>query len=127
MLQTLVKEGYEAFANIAMDERRLADLPPFSFMALVRAEATNVSQADGFLQQVSQTLQQQKRGHLDVMGPVPAPMERMGGRYRVQLLVQSDSRATLNESLSWLCTAIDQLPGARQCRWSIDVDPVDLY
>ncbi|ASJ70412.1 primosomal protein N' [Granulosicoccus antarcticus] len=127
MLQTLVKEGYESFAEIAMSDRRLAELPPFSFMALVRAEASDAREAHGFLVQVADSLHANKSGRLDVMGPAPAPMERLGGRYRAQLLLQSNLRSTLNDSLSRLCTVIDQLPGARRCRWSIDVDPVDLF
>jgi primosomal protein N' (replication factor Y) len=127
MLQTLVKEGYEAFANIALADRRLAELPPFSFMALVRAEASDASQAHAFLLQVADTLEQASTGRLDVMGPAPAPMERLGGRFRAQLLLQSDLRSSLNDNLTRLCRQIDQLPGARRCRWSIDVDPVDLF
>ena len=127
MLQTLVGLGYEAFAGIAMDERRLADLPPFSYMALVRAEATDARSAHEFLVQVAQLLLQAPSAQLDVMGPAPAPMERLGGRFRAQLLLQSDKRSTLNDHLSRLCVAIEQLPGVRRCRWSIDVDPVDLF
>ncbi|MFT5044586.1 MAG: primosomal protein N' (replication factor Y) [Porticoccaceae bacterium] len=127
MLQTLVAEGYESFANTAMDDRKLAELPPFSFMALVRAEAADAREAHAFLIQVAELLELNKRGALDVLGPAPAPMERLGGRFRAQLLLQSDRRSTLNESLSHLCLSIDNLPGARKCRWSIDVDPVDLF
>jgi primosomal protein N' (replication factor Y) len=127
MLQTLVAEGYESFANTAMDDRKLAELPPFSFMALVRAEAADAREAHAFLIQVAEMLELNKRGALDVLGPAPAPMERLGGRFRAQLLLQSDKRSTLNESLSQLCLSIDNLPGARKCRWSIDVDPVDLF
>lgn len=127
MLQTLVAEGYESFANTAMDDRKLAELPPFSFMALVRAEAADAREAHAFLIQVADTLEVNKKGSLDVLGPAPAPMERLGGRFRAQLLLQSDKRSTLNESLSQLCLLIDHLPGSRKCRWSIDVDPVDLF
>lgn len=127
MLQTLVREGYGAFSDIAMDDRRRADLPPFSFMALIRAEASNAQEAQAFLQQVSDSLIASKSGRLDVMGPAPAPMERLGGRFRAQLLLQSDLRSILNDNLVRLCEQIDQLSGARRCRWSIDVDPVDLF
>jgi len=127
MLQTLVQEGYEAFANVAMDDRKVAELPPFSFMALVRAEAADARQAHAFLLEVVQALEHHHSGTLDVLGPAPAPMERLGGRFRAQLLLQSDKRSTLNNNLAQLCAGIDHLPGARKCRWSIDVDPVDLF
>ena len=62
-----------------------------------------------------------------ILGPEPAPMERLGGRYRAQLLVQANRRSILNESLSRLTAGVAALPGIRKTRWSIDVDPVDLF
>lgn len=127
MLQTLVREGYGPFADVVMQDRQLAELPPFSFIALVRAEAADARQAHAFLRDVGEYLELNRCGELDVMGPAPAPMERLGGRFRAQLLLQSDKRSTLNDCLARLCCVIDNLPGARKCRWSIDVDPVDLF
>ena len=127
MLQTLVQEGYAAFSRIAMAERKLAELPPYSFMAMVRAEAADGREPTRFLMQVAEHLQQHPAGNMHVLGPAPAPMERLGGRFRAQLLLQSDKRSTLNERLAHLSQTIDELPGARRCRWSIDVDPVDLF
>lgn len=127
MLQTLVADGYDAFAAISMEVRSQAELPPYSFMALVRAEAAGVNEPHAFLQQVATMLEDQKRGQMYVLGPASAPMERLAGRFRAQLLLQSDKRSTLNDNLSQLCNEIDNLPGVRKCRWSIDVDPVDLY
>lgn len=127
MLQTLVKEGYDAFAAIAINDRQQAGLPPFSHMALIRAEAADARQAHAFLRQVVESLEQNKSGQLQVLGPAPAPMERLGGRFRAQLLVQASKRSTLNDSLTHLVEGIDKLEGVRKCRWSIDVDPVDLF
>jgi primosomal protein N' (replication factor Y) len=127
MLQTLITDGYDAFASISMEVRSQAELPPYSYMALVRAEATSVNEPYAFLQQVATILEGQKRGLMYVLGPASAPMERLAGRFRAQLLLQSDKRSTLNDNLSQLCNEIDNLPGVRKCRWSIDVDPVDLY
>ncbi|MFK8080140.1 MAG: primosomal protein N' [Granulosicoccus sp.] len=127
MLQTLIVDGYAPFAKIAMAERKLADLPPYSFMALVRAEAVTVAEPHQFLLEVAASLKSYSGQQLDILGPAPAPMERLGGRYRAQLLLQSNLRSTLNGSLSCLSQLIDALPGARRCRWSIDVDPVDLF
>lgn len=127
ILQTLIHDGYASFAAIAMAERKLAELPPYTFMALVRAEAADGREPHRFLIEVAEALKQVNVGKLDVLGPVPAPMERLGGRFRAQLLLQSNLRSTLNDSLSRLCVVIDGLPSARRCRWSIDVDPVDLF
>ena len=127
IMQTLVLEGYASFARVALDERRLALLPPYAYVALVRAEAPDVESPERFLRTVSHRLLNPAVAGVSVLGPVPAPMERLGGKYRAQLLLQSERRSTLNEALSRLTVNIDALKGASRMRWSIDVDPVDLF
>jgi len=127
MLQTLVREGYGAFATDALKEREVAMLPPYAFVALVRAEATDAAAARVFLERVVQELSNWAGPDLMTLGPAAAPMERLGGRYRAQLLIQAERRARLNACLKDLTGFIDSLPEARRTRWSIDVDPVDLF
>ncbi len=59
--------------------------------------------------------------------PVPAPMERRGGRYRAQLLVLSTERAALHALLGRWVAELAASKEARRVRWSLDVDPVDMY
>jgi len=54
-------------------------------------------------------------------------MERRAGRHRAQLLLQASNRATLHRLLTPWLQALEQLPGSRSVRWSIDVDPLDLF
>lgn len=64
---------------------------------------------------------------VELLGPVPAPMERRAGRYRAQLLLQANARAPLHRLLNQWLLLLEQMPSGRQVRWSLDVDPVDLY
>jgi primosomal protein N' (replication factor Y) len=66
-------------------------------------------------------------GVLRVLGPVDAPMARKAGRYRAQLLLQSGDRAALHDALRELRPLLEQDPAARKVRWSIDVDPIELF
>lgn len=127
MLQTLVRDGYAAFAKQALTERKVAMLPPYAFVALVRAEATDPVAPHQFLERVVAELANWAGPDLMTMGPAAAPMERLGGRYRAQLLIHAERRARLNACLKDLTGFIDELPEARRTRWSIDVDPVDLF
>lgn len=132
MLQTLVADGYEAFARVAIDDRRIAGWPPFGFVALLRAEAVNAQHPLAFLDTVADFLgkdldSRDATGEVDLLGPAPAPMERLAGRYRARLLLVSESRASLHTTLARLVSVIDALEDARRVRWSIDVDPADLY
>ncbi len=131
LLIQLTEQGYFAFAEQALSERRAAGLPPFSHLALLRAEAHKPGQAEGFLDEActeaERLLKDLALGGIELLGPVPAPMERRAGRYRAQLLVQANARAPLHKLLAtWLLT-LENMPSGRQVRWSLDVDPVDLY
>jgi primosomal protein N' (replication factor Y) len=53
-------------------------------------------------------------------------MERRGGRYRAQVLLQSEARTPLHELVSTLAAEVRRWPEARKVRWAIDVDPVEL-
>jgi primosomal protein N' (replication factor Y) len=62
-----------------------------------------------------------------LMDPVPSPMERRAGRYRAQLLVTSRAHTLLHRFLGdWLCD-LEGLKRGRSVRWSLDVDPIEMY
>ena len=124
LLQTLIHKGYEDFADNALDEREQANLPPFSAMALLRAEAHEAQAADAFLHQ-AKTSARSAQG-ISILGPVPAPMERRAGRYRAQLLLQSARRDMLQALLRDWVPRLAALKEARRVRWSLDVDPLEI-
>ncbi|ALP54146.1 primosomal protein N' [Candidatus Tenderia electrophaga] len=126
MLQLLCREGYHAYAEAAMDERRLTALPPYSHLALLRAEASHSLPPENFLQQAEQLAQQLGSTGVERYGPMPAVMERRAGKYRFQLLLQAERRADLHRLLTPWTAQLNALPEARKVRWSLDVDPVDL-
>lgn len=131
LLVQLTEQGYFAFADQALSERRAAGLPPFSHLALLRAEAQKPGQAEDFLgqacDQAEELLQELALSGIELLGPVPAPMERRAGRYRAQLLLQSSSRVPLHKLLHAWLPYVEQLPGSRAVRWSLDIDPIDLF
>jgi primosomal protein N' (replication factor Y) len=127
LLQLLVKQGYPAFAHAALQERQAARLPPSTSLALLRAEATDEKLPLRFLEVVREQVETSKIGQIEVWGPVPAAMERRAGRFRAQLLLQSDRRGNLQQLLSRLVRQLEQDKLARQVRWSVDVDPADTY
>jgi primosomal protein N' (replication factor Y) len=127
LLQLLITEGYPAFARAALAERRMAQLPPITSLALLRAEAAAADTAMGFLEFVQQRIRATGLPGVDVWGPVPATMERRAGRFRAQLLLQSNQRGALQRLLSTLVRQLEQSKEARRVRWSVDVDPVDTY
>jgi len=127
LLTTLIKQGYSSFARTALAERKEASLPPFSYQALLRVQATDGEMPKLFLQAVAELAQGQDNGHVLILGPVAAPMARRAGLYRYQLLFQSNQRPELHALLKLLMPLIEKLKLAKKVRWSLDVDPVDLF
>jgi primosomal protein N' (replication factor Y) len=126
LLVQLIKSGYASFAESLLKERRSANLPPFSYLALFRAEATQVESPINFLTEV-RSLLAKSNSKFQVFGPIPALMERKAGRYRAQLLVQTDHRGSLQKTLHPTLQAIESLPLSRKVRWSLDIDPLEIF
>ncbi|MCW0389384.1 Primosomal protein N' [Xanthomonas sacchari] len=125
LLQTLVHGGYHAFAAAELEQREAAGFPPFAHLALLRAEAKQVEHANAFLAAVRALLPVQDE--VQRFGPMPAPMPRRAGFQRTQLLLSANTRRALHALLDAAVPAIHALPQARRVRWSLDVDPQDLY
>lgn len=124
---TLIGGGYEQVAEDALAEREMTRWPPFTRLALLRSAAHRHGDAMGFLETARRLLEGHCGDTLRVLGPVDAPMARKAGRYRAQLLLQSSDRRTLHDVLRNLRPALEQDPAARKVRWSIDVDPIELF
>jgi len=125
LMLTLQQQDYRAYAEQALQERQQAAFPPFSSMAIIRAEATQPDMPLQFLDEVRDMLQT-TNCEVAVLGPVDAPMRRRAGRYRAQLLLQAQQRGPLQQLLSSYSTKIEGLKSARKVRWSIDVDPQEM-
>ncbi|MCG7996311.1 MAG: primosomal protein N' [Candidatus Thiodiazotropha taylori] len=127
LMQLLTQQGYAAFAELAMQERQMAMLPPYAHQALIRAEANRSDYPELFLKQLLESCQQiQHATELEFWGPVPAPMERRAGKTRAHLLIQSNQRLPLHRWLSQAIEIFPTLPHARKVRWSVDVDPQEM-
>ncbi|WP_225086501.1 primosomal protein N' [Pectobacterium colocasium] len=127
LLQTLLQQGYDAFASQALTERKSVFLPPFTSHILFRADDHDNQQAALFLQQLRNLLEASplRDESLWLLGPVPALQPKRAGRFRWQLLLQHPSRALLQKLVRTSMALIGTLPQARKVKWMLDVDPTD--
>ena len=126
LLQQLVSGGYEAFATAALGERNEAHWPPFTRLALLRAEAATPALPFEFLETARATAQR-FTDKVRVLGPASAPMARRAGQYRAQLLLHAPTHAPLQRLLAQLVPELESSPHGKRVRWSVDVDPVELF
>jgi len=135
LLQVLLQKGYSAFAKSALEERRQAQLAPYNFMALLRAEAVDGQLPMQFLEHARQLAEAIIKVNgseggitgVQLLGPIPAPMERRAGRIRAQLLLQSAERAPLHHLLGPWLQQLERSKLGRKVRWSMDVDPQEMF
>ncbi len=132
MLNILLRSGYSGFAQKVLQERKALLMPPCAYQALLRAESNRAEHYQSFLDYCLHTMNaiQQSSSQLNniqLLGPVPAPMEKRAGKFRGQLLIQSTERKAVHIILNELIQAVEQTKAARRVRWSIDIDPQDLY
>ena len=123
LLQDLINNGYRDFAHYALTEREEMQLPPFNCLAIIRCESHNPNDINNFLYDL---IPEQLPSGIQLLGPVPAALERIAGKYRYQLHVQGNERKELHRYLNQLVSYISQSKLATKVRWSIDIDPVSM-
>jgi primosomal protein N' (replication factor Y) (superfamily II helicase) len=126
LYQAVASHDYNKFAQIALAEREHAHLPPFSFLALLRAESRNKEALADFMQQAAKDAHAMRGGEdVSVWDPVPPTLARKAGFERRQLMIQAGSRRSLQTFLAtWLPMVRAQKVHA--VKWVIDVDPQDV-
>jgi primosomal protein N' (replication factor Y) len=125
LLKSLLAEGYDGFARTALAEREAAQWPPFAQLAALRASATELKVATEFLA-AARKLARAPRD-VKLLGPAPAAMAKRAGRYHAQVLLEARERAPLHRLLiDWL-PRVEEIKAPRDLRWSLDVDPLDLF
>ncbi|HEY9066524.1 MAG TPA: primosomal protein N' [Burkholderiaceae bacterium] len=134
LYDALRRHDFEAFAASQLDERAAAGLPPHSSLALLRADARTAEAARAFLQATAE-LATTLPGAEAVMlyPPVPPAVARVADVERMQMLVESRSRAALQRFLAAWVPAIHALRRERDAkaeqrvlRWAVDVDPLAI-
>jgi len=129
LLRCLIESGYPAFCDAVLAQRRATGLPPYVHLALLRAESRREGVALAYLRSARDVLTAAGADArpVDLLGPAPASMERRAGYHRAQLLLRSSSRTALHRLLTAALPTLEALPSVRGVRWSIDIDPADLF
>jgi primosomal protein N' (replication factor Y) (superfamily II helicase) len=129
LFEALKQHDYPAFAEQQLKERAQATLPPFSFQALVRAEARSQEAAQGFLnaaRDAGAALADELL--VDLYPAVPMTIQRVANVERAQMLIECTSRKALQHFLThWQADLHAMRSAHRQViRWAVDVDPLAI-
>ena len=123
IMTKLLENGYNDFANAALKERNESSLPPHSYLSLFRVSSVNKGEGLLFLNKIKNYF---NNGNVNILGPAPAPILKKNNRYYYQLLINSHNRNFLLQKSSEIREYILEQKKSN-LRWSIDIDPIDLY
>ncbi len=129
LYQALVAHDYDRFARMQLDERQAAGFPPFTFQAMLRAEARQLDEALAWLSEAvvlaREVLASLPEG-ISIYDPVPMRMFRVMSLERGQLLVESSHRPLLQKFLADWVSKLYAKKTVRGLRWHLDVDPLEF-
>ncbi len=133
LYDALRQHDFTAFAESQLKEREMAGLPPYSHLAMLRAEARTPEAARAFLlaaTELATTLP--GADAVMVYPPVPMGVARVANVERMQMLIESSSRVALQRLLVLWLPALHTLRRGhataeqRILRWAVDVDPLSI-
>ncbi|PYT07590.1 MAG: hypothetical protein DMF49_07605 [Acidobacteria bacterium] len=134
IIQTVRPEHYAIATAAAHDEkgfyerelraRRALRYPPFHVLAQVLSRASKPDKASLIARRAAEALRRHGGGRVQVLGPAPAPIARLKGRYRMQLIARAVSRRRLGAALRGMLSEAESEGYHRDL--VIDVDPVSL-
>lgn len=127
--QYLVSHNYKGFFSVESEFRRALNYPPFSRLVAIRIEGPKASEVEAKVKMLGRNLRDKQRANpkyrqqVEVLGPAPAPIEKLRNRYRWQFLLKGKQISTL---LAFANLARELLPRSRKVRLHIDVDPYSM-
>jgi len=118
VMQALLKDDRDAFMQIESEMRQMASMPPFGRLAALIIEGSNEQAVTRAAREIAVAAPQ--ISGVRVLGPAPAPLALLRGKYRYRLLVKAEAKLSLQKILPpWL----DSVRIPNPIRLKIDVDP----
>lgn len=123
LLHVLLSGDYRRIADTLLADRAITGLPPCGHLAMLRCESPRPEDS---LELLNSLVANAADERVQMLGPIPAPLERRQGRFRFQLLLRADHRAPLHAAVARLLDSLEPSSLARRCRWHLDIDPLDM-
>jgi primosomal protein N' (replication factor Y) len=125
-IQSAIEHDGSSFYRQELEFRREAGYPPFAFLAALSISGTAEKSVEEQAESVARLFSQLKRElklRIEILGPAPAPLYRLRGRFRRQILLKASSRNDLRRMIAtWQTRRV----ASTNVREFIDIDPVDM-
>jgi primosomal protein N' (replication factor Y) (superfamily II helicase) len=126
----LIQKGYNKLSISLLKQRKIAQLPPFTYHAIICAKSKKYSKIEKFfliLKDIIKSREKEYNGNFWMMGPFPESTQSVNDRYYVyKLLLQNSSRQSLHKILKYTTDLISTIPISRTVKWTLDIDPIEI-
>jgi primosomal protein N' (replication factor Y) len=127
-IQAAIRHDYETFACQELQVRQTFGYPPFSHLVRVVISSENETVSRQCIQQFADCLEEIVKtagcqGKIRLIGPAPAPLAKLRGKYRYHLQVMGESQSSLRQVIG---SARERFSSSQNVTWAIDVDPIDM-
>ncbi len=129
-IRLLAAQDYMGFVEFERKQREKAGYPPFAHLAMFRAESKDAKAARHTLEQIQhqgvRILHHTGIDDVEIFPPVPSPLEKKAGRYRMHVMIRARHRGSLHHLLGQFGLVLESIRFPHSVRWSLDVDPMDM-
>ncbi len=123
----MLTTSYAEQARALLKQRQESGMPPAGQLVVLRTDCSDAECGEQFLQ----TLRERSAPFLPygakLIGPLPSPMQRRAGKYRCQLLLTAPTRGAAQTAAGLLVSNAEALPARHGLKWSIDIDPQNVF
>ena len=132
VFQTVQAQDYDSFFQRELESRRQLGYPPFTRLALVRISGPLEEPVAREARRLAAALENFRtqdhdlRARIRILGPAPAGLTRLQGRFRWQILIKSYGRPPLLRLLQHLRQVWASVPRSR-LSLTLDIDPASLF
>ncbi|MDG2046975.1 MAG: primosomal protein N' [Halioglobus sp.] len=126
-LLAMLTTSYAEQARVLLKQRQASGMPPAGQLIVLRTDCPDAEYGEQFLQQLRQHGTPYLPDGARLIGPLPSPMQRRAGKYRCQLLLTAPTRGAVQAAARILVANAEALPARHGLKWSIDIDPQNVF
>ncbi|MEM1153248.1 MAG: primosomal protein N' [Pseudomonadota bacterium] len=127
LVKSMLTLDYAEQARHMLDNRLSSGMPPAGQLLIVRTDSEDPLEGERFLIELQRKVRIGMSDKAQLIGPLPSPMQRRAGKFRHQLIALLASRRDAKALAETMVKEAELGKSSSKLKWSIDVDPMDLY
>ena len=126
-VQSMLEGSYARHARQLLTDRKQSGMPPIGQLVMMRTDSRDANTGEKFLRALRAKTERTLPPGTALIGPLPSPMPRRAGKFRNQLILTAPGRQQAQQAAALLVAIAETLRPGGDLRWSIDIDPQEVF